>query len=838
MRKQLKEVRKNEQGNAILITIIILMVMAVLVGSLLNTTGAQYDVARLNRNTSNTYYIAESGIEKYVESIDNMLAAELPAIAQKIGVTYAAQLAADNYTDIEYKEVDGTNYLRVNPAQLKTQIQKELAQLIKAQYSDSGAPAYEYVVQSDRQKDNYETKVSVRLGTLGADGVTITPQTIDDTTTTFNLVATATTTPKTAPTEIYDKQTVVGSFEINIPDDLMNQIHEMYTWKYDTDVPELFDAALISFSDVALTSGTLNVTGDMKVLGNAAESQIDLATGTDIDLKSAAEKVKVADTNQSGGVIVKGGTLNVTGNLCSVSNVVATAGWGSGYAGAGQVLTVTGNVIANTLGIIDDYYEGGTNQQGYSQKASNLKIQVNGDVYVDNDVKVDRWVKSSEINVTGTIFGVSDGSDVISYSNIKGTDGQMLSNIDVVDPNSSSGVFCQGESSVINAGKVVVNGQPYLTIDSTRLPMKLYECVGEPFRGVAGWAGYETGDEKDTNASYLLSGSPLLGMIKKNQVAISNYDNSYAHYYISASGRCESGSHTTVFSSQAVAKQFFYLGGSGVSLGGIASNGAPQTIISEADSYYTGTNSTGSGFYSGKLYSGDASKYKGLRSYMTAMRSVFFNGFASQKPNKLSFEQVIGSFPADHEWSYSDPIDIGSGKTIDISKYYEEIGTEKKPYPSIIINNSDSPLVLTCSDTSKNIFNGVIISKGNISFDKPMTIKGTVIVKGGAAATSSPSNIMTGATSSIALNGNTVNLIKDSDVILKLRVKDHECYRKILNALKLTQYVESKAISEIMGPYTDGTLNYTSSKVKYSKESVLEIDSDAISTKVKSIKKQ
>ena len=65
--------RTKEEGSAMLITTIILLVLMVIVATTISISGMQFDLAMLNRNTSNTYYLAKSALDKQVDTMNKAM---------------------------------------------------------------------------------------------------------------------------------------------------------------------------------------------------------------------------------------------------------------------------------------------------------------------------------------------------------------------------------------------------------------------------------------------------------------------------------------------------------------------------------------------------------------------------------------------------------------------------------------------------------------------------------------------------------------------------------------------------------------------------------------------
>lgn len=887
MVKQKVRLKKGQDGNIMLITTIVILVLTVIIATCINVSSMQLDLSMLERNTSNTYYLAKSGVEKQVDIINKSLDVEMTEIVTSIANMYINQLAApttgsdkllamkaesscDKYNAFYYDN----NKLSITSSNLGTsiglkgQLQKEIYKFVEANYINK--PALNYEVQSDHVDNvHYKTNIKVKAEAIkiNVGGGVTTDQTG------FKLIATAET-KNTTTNEIYDTQTVEAQIALNMPDKLPNEIHEKYTWA--ANPPEILNSALISFSDVVVTSGgTLNINnGDIQVKGGTGQSDYTFDPTTNRIQISAGT---FSDTTQTGGIIVSnGGKLKVqSGDIACINNVVATNGWATtGDYGLSTSITVSsGDIIANTIGIVDDYYDGGINQSPFneSKQGKNLSIDVKHNVFVSNDVMISRWVKNSGINIAGTIFGVNDGSDTGMKK--QGTNLYSTGTTIFLDPNSSSGVFSQGENTTISAYRILVNGQPYVTLAEDTLPMKLWESVGEPFDGIALWEGYKTGEESTDNANYLDTDSPFYNLIKRNKIKICDNDiagDSYAPAKISANGITTTGSAIT---NQIDAKALFLRGfGSAPvatwSMSQYTSKGnysAVEDIITQTKGekkYYRNIDGGSYSWYEkqlryGKTYTSTTANivcnYLGLRGYMTAKRSVFYGAMDSTYiPQLLTFDEVIGTLPnTSHAWCYSNPIEVitSGDKELSISQFYvDEDGkssTAKVAYPSIIVNAGEGTLTIKTTDSSYNTFNGIIISKGDVRIQGTINMNGSLIIKG-KKESANPTNRetrMTGTSDSnyspglVIGNGSNVTINHDANMLLKVNTNDDVLYRQILDALKITQYNGNSDVKKILGPYSSGKLNYSVGKVFYTTASTLEVQTQGIKAQIKSLKK-
>ena len=185
-----------------------------------------------------------------------------------------------------------------------------------------------------------------------------------------------------------------------------------------------------------------------------------------------------------------------------------------------------------------------------------------------------------------------------------------------------------------------------------------------------------------------------------------------------------------------------------------------------------------------KIADGAPDYYKGVRGYMTVMRSVLYNKFVSGAPVTEIFATVIGTMPTTNTWSYATPIEVvnptaTTGETVDISNFYVDEGSGTyAAYPSIIVNTSSNPLIIKAGTAGRNTFNGVIISKGPIERKAGITINGTVIA-GGPETMPDPKTgdrkaIFAGDHAGIIVEEGKVNITSDSGAILKVVAKDQD----------------------------------------------------------------
>jgi hypothetical protein len=947
--------RKNEKGEAMLITTILLLVLVIIVGTTMNVSGMQWDMAYMQKNTSNTYYLAKSGVEKGIDVINKAIQAQIPTILEEARKTYLTKAtdrdevkAIANQSESSFYKDDGLKYqtdekkIIIDKESLSNFIEKEICNFLKKSFFDNTSSKIVYEVKGDGQAEE-------GLTTLIDIAFIIKPEVDEEVIDLENFVirCEAQVGGESNPK---DTKVVEATLTIDIPNEISNEIHEAYNWLYNP--AEIVDSALTCFSDVVITNGAqLIVKGDIRVKGMVKETTVDTATGI-IDAPEMDEfggivvsnggKLKVEPPFGTAGAILSGsgsvygrqGNVMIsskkpflapaatggaednhtsnTGNIYCVSNVATTNGWAldpnnssNTLAGNYNLVTsleVEGDIIANALSIYDDFYAGGKNQSPFNwmRAVANNKIHVKGNVFVDNDVRIDEYVKESNIIVGGSIFGISDGT--------------IGSKLEISrDPNLSSGIFNRGndgserpeDKTKIEASGMFVNGQPFIRLTAGYFHA-LWESIGEPFEDVQSFPGYEdVAGNTEGGKSYLEKTSTLYSEIKKNQIELNIeeplYDRENDIYtstrvYTPTDARVAANSNlrkysNTYLSNEDEALDFFYRGNSDVKLPTLTSinNGYDladyifayykegQSIEEEAKAkkaYYSGADKDLGGkkeMYFKNYNPPDVHKYMGLRAYMVAKRSMFFGKFESAILKSLNFNQVIDlsqlqvSDP-EQPWKYETPIHIFNGEdsdeiTVNIDDYYiEEAEGVHKPYPTIIINKSLAPLTIT--RTNGKEFKGLIISQGNVKIEGEITLEGSIII-----GEKTPENevgftardkMMLGKDVGLGLSGDTtkVTIIHNPDMLLKMNVADKVLFRSILDALKITQFKnppeddeidladdaveladDEANLAAILGPYNIGDIAYTQGRVKLSNQSILDITTEDIKVKIKTMKK-
>ncbi len=381
----------------------------------------------------------------------------------------------------------------------------------------------------------------------------------------------------------------------------------------------------------------------------------------------------------------------------------------------------------------------------------------------------------------------------------------------------------------------------------------------------------------------------MASAIKKDKIWIRDEDKNYAPNDVAAprfsakisaifggdgTGTGTTATPSTLISDNEAAYQLFYgkdswdptAGDFITDKFGAINNGYENTIyFNSGVNYYSGA----AELYKDNLADMYFKQYKkvitddnlGLRGYMLSKRSPFYgansgiaDGDPSKEPVEMRFNTALRGFDsasgfefvAPQEWSYGTPIDVIEGGTIDISKYYVDDGEGPKPYPTILINTStdkNKPLILKAQESSKTLFKGIIISNGNVVIEDSLTIEGSLII--GGLEQEVAQNRMLGKDVGLFITNSEdkddfkVKLIHNPDILLQVKAQDKGVYRQVLDALKITRFIDTTTIGKILGPYNDSSdpVIYTVGRVKLSAQSVLELETNKIKVRVKNMKK-
>ena len=810
--KSINKKQHNQKGSAMLMTTIILLILSIIIASGISLSGMTFDLAVFKRNTSNTYYLAQSAVEKYVDTMNKAIETSMGQIIES---AITPNYIDENGIKTSAVKHDKDKHILTASDNISTSLQTAIHTHLKDNYVGK---TIEYAAQSDRASGTNITTIKIKV----EDKDTVSTLNADE----FKVTATATT-RNSSKTQVYDEQIVEAVVKINMPTNIENEIHERYAFANGN--PDILSSGLLCYSDVWVSGGgKLSVNGDVRVGGTPN------IKGDDLDKDGIYIYPEV---DQNGGVIaINGGTIDFQKNLYCTRNVLATNGWGGAYDSSTSI-KVAEDTIAYTIGVIDDFYEGGTNQSPFNgtQQVKNASITISQNAMVDNDVMIDRWVNTGKINITKTLFGVSDGTG------------------ETDNPNQSSGVFSQGPGCLIEASRMYVAGQPFITFGEQN-PIRLWESIGEPFEGLSSWPGYQLTDDSKGNASYLSPDSPFLSSIVSDKVK-TNFEHTFAMAKVSAINSNDGSKNVgeeckkDIGSDGSDAIKFFYqvTKANGKTIGDVMD--AP----SESDEGYehykkyetkvngvlgapASTNLKGGTVWSTRdLGAIQSARYEGLKGYMTLMRAILYNAQTDNtKPlSESTFSDVVDInkiTASENKWSYATPIELGK-ETISLADYYVIEGGSSTPYPTLIINKDSTKTLEITASSGKDTLYGWIISAGPVVLGKDVKINGGIIVGGPTGSVTDRATIFSGGRAGVRVSEGTVEITHNAQSLLDLQVQNHQLYREILDALMLTDYTES-ALSSVMAKQSI----YTKAALKYSKDSILEINTEDIHIGIESLK--
>lgn len=752
-----KQIKTNEKGSATFLTLIIVLALLVLMSAVTEIAYKQYEISDIQKKTSNAYYLAESAIEKTVDTFNKVLESKNTDILEAtrreaLSNLYTTANGTPTTTFKWYQLKSGTSpligegYFKSNFSLEDAMRLNSIKQLITYIVSTGSVPkesvAYsgkylltfesEYETRSDEGiSGNTTVQIQAYLdgndhdlindmfkeilptgpnGEVSLSGLdkfdlayikqnyaSVNLEDVFKDILTIEAVA-------TSPGDIIQRASAKVSLLEGI--DLEDQLKEQYTWT--ANPPDLLNSAIVSFSDfVVQDGGQAIITGDLSVKGSKVE-----------------ETDKVTwEADEIGGVIVKnGGNLQVkvpaennsfesnnTGSIYTLGNVIATNGW------TGQMdqysletqIQVEGNIVANTVGILDDFYDGDTvNNSPWdsSKQGSNLKIETHGNIFVEDDVRIDKYVKApSDITVKGVIVGIGDGelnqlSETVIETNGLGQSVQTVKK--VPNPNTSSGVFNLGQANssgalpYIRAYGMFVNGQPYISFDQGDKYHRLYESIGQPYEDVYHLENYRKPIHTLGDPSYLLEEE-----IETTRIIIDSLNTPnpyiYAPAIISAKptegasqgamyrtginrlGDLDISGENTLFTNalfsyfqdgsnsgqadQNRATAIFYKGDSvePIKLSELIPINETDRKNLKVNKEFDYITENPLGYYNPaeevdrddipllmqhkKFGNPDQIEYKGIHAFMTAARNVFYKGFTNDKLETLTFSDIVDS---------------------------------------------------------------------------------------------------------------------------------------------------------------------------------------------------
>lgn len=802
----------KEAGSTLLMTTIILLLLSIMVASSMTLSDMALGVALFKKNTNNNYYLAKSAVLKQLDRMNEDIEYEIVHIIEDKIAPYYIDRLVNETKEIKYD----TNHLilTVNKEEdsIEERIKQEVYDYLVASYVGK---KIRYKVQGEREEKDDVTEVKIEVVNRDEAGSILKDKKL------YILATVETTTEKT---EVYDSQVVEAVVNINIPEQIKNQIHEKYEWA--EGIPELLKSGVLCYSDILVKdNGSLQLEGDVRVGGEPNIQEI-----------SKEDTVTYPKVSETGGILaLNGGIINFMDNVYCTRNILISGGCNEANANNGASIYIGQDAIANTIGIIND---DSNEKMDFIQ---NAQITIGQNAMVDNDVRIDRFVKDSSIKIKKTLFGVSGGTTSATEN-----------------PNQSSGVFAQGEGCLIEAGRMYVAGQPFIIFDNHR-PVRLWESIGEPFDGVASWFGYKIGEEQVENKSYLEEDSPFKTMIAADKIK-TNLEHTFAIAKVSAINTKDGSQNRGVvcqadLGNPVEAWKFFFqeAGANGKKIEDLMDQPIAEDYKEEMDivlgkasrEYLRGNleieRNGAKETYCRNLGPVLEHTYEGLKGYMSLKRAILYQENTCKKQQALKeayFSQIIdlNQLPSKpHKWCYETPIEVVSHNfsTLKVSDYYINEEEEEKPYPTLIINPDSKVALKITAQGEKNTLKGWIISNGPVELGKGIKIEGGIIIGGPENTILSSREIDAGHNAGLIVSEGNVQIIHNPEVLLKIEAKDSTLYRDILDALHLTNYSEGK-VSDVMAKQAP----YTKKALRYSNQSIFEVDIQGVELSVQSLRKK
>ncbi|NLM12255.1 MAG: hypothetical protein GX209_00710 [Epulopiscium sp.] len=871
MKKRIKEFYINEDGNALILVMLLVMCMMLIAGGVMAVAFSHAEISQAYKRTSNLYYAAQSGAEKMVDHINKILMKEMPHLIEKAAneaknkVTTTPKspeepVVNSDFTKLKYSILEDENEENSSPYKGEFLLDNLYQELLKEKAIETivgdTSPInentvlmrFEYELKNERNKSLVEVKLKPKMALEKVTG--------------FTVISTA-----TLQKESDELSKIILEGDIIISDLIGHKelFLEEYQWKDENLIPNTFRSPILTFGDLVITDGAeVIINGDVRAKGYIPH----------IDM-SEVGIVPFPELEEYGGIYVShGGKLTIHGNIVTLANVHTMNRYNT--QNAKTKITVTGDVFANSVAIEDDYpYKGdaSADSRPIGAKVINQYITINGDVYVDNDIAIDRYVEGTP--------GI--GEDIETLIKIDGSVyGIMNEDPAGKDPNKSSGIYAIGKKSRIEIGQhAFVHGNAFISFDGGKHFSHLYESMGEPYEDVGFLDNYINnvvlGDE-----SYLTLKKDY---IVKNKIKLHLVDGgnffAYAPRMISANGRffkfedagnvIKDDSGKEISNASFVApeqlKRLFNQGEidiqellkiSPVGKDGIVKwaesidqgSGSPKIaeIINNAYNYLKKEGNP----YNREYFSDDGTSYdsmyyyRGIQGYMFLKRDIFYKNIntsiysdintSKETPENMEFTgDIINSTVALDEniWTKDNPVYIlesssSDEKLINVSDFYDG----NKPVETIIIDKGEGTISLYASDPNQNDFYGLIVSKGRVKFGTSSSInefKGIIIAQGknNGNTNMTTAQIVSGEYAGVLVEADDpLTITYDKDILFKVKCKNRAVKRAILDYLGLTNYVNNTnhEVNEVEPILDSPSINIENiQKVDFSSHSVLDI---------------
>lgn len=843
MKRFLKKLFSSERGSALLLVVLLVMVMMLIVGAVMAMSFSASEVSKAHKEISNLFYSSESSAEKLVDNVNKLVLANIHEIVDKASSEAKNTVFEDeNYPLLVYERSDdseiyvGDYYLLNNEIEkkkhklLEEKLKRQIYDLLKPEIESGSLGKVEYKINDEGK--NYSlisAKLSISEDIANKDDPN--PEELNKVV--YKLEVTSELRDK--DDNVISKEVLEGDIYISDLIGHTEEFREEYKWTDNPDasegetelvkkylVPNTFRSPILTFGDLVVTNGAaVTINGDVRAKGY---------------LPPETYNNVFPELEEYGGIYVThGGTLNVNGDVITLSNVHTIK---ENESSASNTITINGNVFAKSISIEDDfpYFDSSGNSNDdrlINPKVENQNITINDDVYVDNDIAIDKDACNSSIVIEGNLFGITNSP---TGSN--------------PDPNEASGVYTQGEDSKIQIkGNAFVHGQAFVSFDGGKKFSRLYESMGEPYDEVDYLENYMIGDPTGDN-SYLTERNDF---INKNKIVLDNLGSGYFYaparvstagqfYFTAASmlgvtDALDLRAHSSFNDLSEVANLFNKGEASIDDLLAVNSNWNNCTVL--------GTNMSAAALISNAydFLSGDEDKnkfkrnylgsstnyntltsYRGIQGYMFIKRDAFYKKITPSGVEMMdydkdilntiavtddTFEDVTGGLGT-LDWTIDNPVVICNTSSegtvdIDVSKFYFD-DTEVEPIETIIVDRGKGMITLSASNSSQNKFSGIIISNGQVVFNNTKghsvtNYNGIIISKGNnfESAKVWTQDLASGACAGIVFEKD-VTINYDPNILFKVRCKDRYYTRIVTDYLGLTDYNEDTAGEIISEP--------------------------------------
>ncbi|MEG1636692.1 MAG: hypothetical protein RR324_04195 [Cellulosilyticaceae bacterium] len=836
------ENKQSQKGSITLLTIILMTAMLLLSGGIVRLTKMQYNLSQLHNNTSNNYYLAEAGMEMFVDSINELIRKSSSQIAKELQVMIQEKMFIEDKISKErvlnekYVKFDEEKGFYINKDWIILQYINKIYGVILEEYFDRKGTKPNYIYQAksiiyslkgERARSDQETYIKITPYINGA-GMRLPSSLQDKAVIDYNYLRGVETLgeftdkgireeyekilfikdkkkykaaigmgvsvyTKNEKGETYSKEDLVATISFEGLEQVDYKILERYEWLGRTS--ELLDSGITCFKDIVVEDGgELQVEGDIRTLGTVKVKGGDL-TVKDITRKDKDRQEKQEEQRKNTGSIYAMGAMQTTGSISRESHI-----------------NVAGNVVAEGVQIGNPRKE----------KTKEQSIQVGRNIFVQDDVGIEEEVERARIQAKGVIIGISD-TDLMP-------EGEK-------NPNKSSSIFNKGGTDALISMKgAYVAGQPFINYEDGTGYHRLYESIGEPYTTLQDYPEYT--QMNGFTDRYILEQDEW---IRKDKIKIEDRHAIYAPAYVSAEVEGERVTQQyihPVIQNQEQALNVFYKGEENIPLSKLTNSKQEEAydyIVLEPETYYRGDKMLEgeAGMYHKDYGEPPSERYKGIEAYMTAMKGVFLGQFESdgdgdKTPKVLKFEDLIDykkieklekQIVIDSAIKITGNQSKSHWESVDISQFDQ--GDKSKP----VLLITKEPTKIITSQKDKNKFKGIIIALGDIQVESNIVLEGSMIING-----------------NLVIQGETAALqvIHQPQILMQIPFENKQIERQVLDLLGLI-HLEYTEIKEIFKPNRDKggeSVYYTMPQVKVKEQFDLVMKNVPLQMRINALKSE